>query len=165
MAEDGGHAPQAREGPYCFRGSSGALVRFTFHRIGGERAHSKPMPCGTIGFQGRGGSLPASLSKWRIDAYPTRNPLAEIHRISNARRHPRRLSYPRNWCPRSDSNGYCFPPEGNASYQLGYVGIMLVRAVRVELTLDGPSDRCLYLWATRAIWCGWRNSNPHMSRV
>ncbi len=61
MAESGGHDPQCS----CTQPASNGCwpPASSLSKIGGERVHSKPMPCGTIGFQDRDDTLIASLSQ------------------------------------------------------------------------------------------------------
>jgi hypothetical protein len=47
-----------------------------------------------------------------------------------------------DWYRRRDSNSHCSGPEPDASYRLGYVGV-LVRTVRLELTTSAISGRHL----------------------
>ncbi len=73
--------------------------------------------------------------------------------------------HPLNWYLRFDSNEHCRRSGRRDSYRLVYAGVklVLVRAVRVELTLDRLSTCCLYPWATRAFWFRAQVSNPDLS--
>ena len=87
--------------------------------------------------------------------------------------------HPLNWYPRFDSNEHCRRSERRDSCRLVYAGLerdgvgatpesrskhlALVRAVRVELTLDRLSTCCLCHWATRAFWFRAQVSNPDLS--
>jgi hypothetical protein len=86
MAESGGLDPQtAARSSRLPTGADHSIGSLPF-MFGGERAHSKPMPSGTIGFQNRAGNLAGSLSLLCQEAKPN-SPVRRPSRGSRSSSH------------------------------------------------------------------------------